>query len=183
MNLFNQGIWAEIQEQATSTGNVHLLHLAEVLKRTVLAAKASGTIINYSNSLKHWIEFTKEKNLVPFPAKVVDIALFFSYLTSIRVSASVIETSYSALKWVHDIVGVSNPLSNPFIKTVVEGAKRENAKPVVNKTPISMDVLTACCEKYAASNKLPIRRDISIALLLFAGFFGSASLHLLLLRI
>lgn len=166
MNLFSQGIWAEIQEQATSSGSAHLIRLADVLKRTILAAKASGTVVNYSNSLKRWIE------LVPFPATVVDIALFFSHLTSIGVSVSVIETVYSALKWVHDIACVANPVTNPFVKTVVEGAKRENAKPVVKKIPISKDVLTACCEKYATCNELPIRRDISIALLLFEGIFG-----------
>jgi len=57
---------------------------------------------------------------------------FFSHLTSFGVSASVIETIYSALKWVHDIAGVANPMTNPFVKTVVEWVKRENAKPVVN---------------------------------------------------
>ena len=75
--------------------------------------------------IKRWIDFYKDRNLVPFPATVVDIALFFSHLTSIGVSASVIETVYSALKWVHDIAGLANPISNPFVKTVVEGAKRE----------------------------------------------------------
>ena len=97
-----------IQEQATSSGNAHLIRLADVLKRTILAAKASGTVVNYSNSLKRWIEFSKDRNLVPFPATVVDIALFFSHLTSIGVSVSVIETVYSALKWVRDIAGVAN---------------------------------------------------------------------------
>ena len=42
--------------------------------------------------------------------------------------------------------------------------------------PISKDVLMACCEKYATCNELPIRRDISIALLLFAGFFRFSEL-------
>jgi len=68
--------------------------------------------------------------------------LFFSHLSSIGTSASVIETSYSALKWVHDIAGVANPMVNPFVKTIIEGAKRENAKPVIKKTPISKDPLT-----------------------------------------
>ena len=68
----------------------------------------------------------------------------------------------------HDIAGVANPMTNPT-KTVVEGAKRTNAKPIVKKTPISKDVLKACCEKYATCNELPIRRNISVALLLFAG--------------
>ena len=171
MNLFNQGIWAEIQERTKSSGSSHLLHLADVLKRAALAAKASGTVVNYSNSLKRWIDFAKSNSLVTFPATVVDIALFFSHLSSIGTSVSIVESNYCALKWVHDIAGVTNPMNSPFVKTVVEGAKRENAKPVVKKTPISQDALTACCNKYATSTALPIRRDISIALLLFAGFF------------
>ena len=165
MNLFSQGIWAEIQEQATSSGSAHLIRLADVLKRTILAAKASRTVVNYSNSLKRWIE------LVPFPATVVDIALFFSHLTSIGVSASVIETVYSALKWVHDIAGVANPMTNPFVKTVVEGAKRENAKPVVKKMPISKDVLTACCEKYATCNELPNTERYFYCIVVICGVF------------
>ena len=89
MNLFSQGVWAEIKEQATSSGSAQLIciRLADVLKRTILAAKASGTV-NYSNSLKRWIEFSKDRNLVPLPATVVDIALFFSHITFIGVSAS-----------------------------------------------------------------------------------------------
>ena len=99
--------------------------------------------------------------------------MFFSHLTSSGVSASVIATIYSALQRVHDIAGVANPMTDPyaFAKTVVEGAKCAYAKPVVKKTPISNGVLKACCEKYATCNELPIRINISIALLLFAGFF------------
>ena len=87
------------------------------------------------------------------------------------------------LKWVHDIAGVANPMTNPFVKTVVEEVKRENAKPVVKKTaPISKDILTACCEKYATCNELPIRRDISIALLFFAFFFRFSELASLTIK-
>ena len=179
MNLFSQGIWADIQEQATSSGSAHLIRLADVLKRTILAAKASGTVVN----LKRWIEFSKDRNLVPFPATVVDIALFFSHLTSIGVSVSVIETVYSALKWVHDIACVANPVTNPFVKTVVEGAKRENAKPVVKKIPISKDVLTACCEKYATCNELPNTERYFYCIVVICGvFFGSVNLQVSLLR-
>lgn len=182
LNLFNHGIWADVQERAKFSGNPHLLHLAEVLKRTTLAAKASGTVVNYSYSVKRWIEFSKDNKLIPFPATAVDIALFFSHLSSIGTSASVIETSHSALKWVHDIAGVANPMVNPFVKTVIEGAKRQNAKPVTKKTPISKDALTRCCEKYADNNELQIRRDISMALLLFAGFFRFSELACLTIK-
>ena len=72
--------------------------------------------------------------------------------------------------------GVANPMTNPLIKTVVEGSKGENPKPVAKKMPISKDVLMACCKKYATCNELPIQRDISIALLLFVGFFRFSEL-------
>ena len=76
--------------------------------------------------------------------------------------------------------GQSN--DQPLVKTVVEGAKRENTKPVVKKMPISKDVLTACSDKYATCNELPIRRDTSIALLLFAGFFRFSELAVLTIK-
>ena len=58
----------------------------------------------------------------------------------------------------------------------MEGAKCQNAKPTSNKSPISKEGLTACCTKYEHSNELILRRDISMALLLFAGFFRFSEL-------
>jgi len=128
------------------------------------------------------MEFSKDNKLIPFRATVVDIALFFSHLSSIGTSASVIETSYSALKWIYDIAGVANPMVNPFVKTIIEGAKRENAKPVIKRTPISKDTLMRFCEKYADNNDLLICRDISMALFLFAGFFRFSELAYLTIK-
>ena len=143
----------------------------EALKQTVFSSKACGTVVNYTSSLNRWIKFARDNNLILFPVTVVDAALYFSYLSTSQVSAPVIETCFSALKWVHDIAGVSNPMVSPFVRNVVEGAKRQNAKPVAKKSPISPEALTACCTEYEHSRELPIRRDISMALLLFAGFF------------
>lgn len=97
--------------------------------------------------------------------------MYFSYLSTSQVSASVIETCFCPLKWVHDIPGVPNPMVSPFVRNVVEVAKRQNAKPVTKKSPISPEALTACCNEYEHSRELPIRRDISMALLLLQGSF------------
>jgi len=75
------------------------------------------------------------------------------------------------LKWVHDIAGVANPMINPFVKNIVEGTKRQHARPVVKKTPIFSESLKACCLKYEKRTDLAVRRDIAMAVLLFAGFF------------
>ena len=172
LNLFDQGPWKELQDR-TGSGhrNIHLTRLFEVLQQTIFSSKACGTVVNYTSSLNRWIKFARDNNLVVFPVTVVDVALYFSYLSTSQVSASVIETCFCALKWVHDIAGVLNPMASPFVRNVVEGAKCQNAKPVTKKSPISPEALTACCNEYEHSRELPIRRDISMALLLFAGFF------------
>ena len=76
----------------------------------------------------------------------------------------------TALKWVHDIAGVHNPMENKFLQNLVEGAKREHARPVSKKAPVTSESLEACCIKYQGCSTLTVRRDISMALLLFAGF-------------
>ena len=85
--------------------------------------------------------------LVVFPVPVVDAALYFSHLATSQVSATVIESSYCAVKWAHDFAGVPNPMSSTFVKNMVEGAKRQNAKPTSKKSPVSKEALTACCIK------------------------------------
>ena len=67
--------------------------------------------------------------------------------------------------------------NNAYVRNIVEAAKRQNAKPIVKKSPISREVLTACFTKYEHSTELPIRRDISMALLLFAVFVVLVSLQ------
>jgi hypothetical protein len=65
--------------------------LFEALKQTALSSKACGTVVNYTSSLNRWIKFARDNNLVVFPVTVVDVALYFSYLSTSQVSASVIE--------------------------------------------------------------------------------------------
>ena len=107
---------------------------------------------------------------------MVDAALYFSLLATFQVSASVTESRYCALKWAHDFAGVPNLMSSTFLKNMVEGGKRQNAKPTSKKSLISKEALTAFCRKHENSDELPIRRDISMALLLFAGFFRFSEL-------
>lgn len=85
-----------------------------------------------------------------------------------QVSASIIKTSYFGLKWVHDIAGT---LSSAFVRNKVEGAKRQNAKLIAKKSPISREVRTAYCTKYEHSSELPIRTDIFVALFVICKYF------------
>ncbi|CAB4042153.1 DNA breaking rejoining enzymes superfamily, partial, partial [Paramuricea clavata] len=65
---------------------------------------------------------------------------------------------------------IHNPMENKRLQNLVEGAKREHAKPVSKKAPVTSEALEECCTKYQGCVTLTVRRDISMALLLFAGF-------------
>ena len=128
----------EIQDRSKSNNtDVTYFHLFKELQRTALSSKACGTVVNYTSSLNRWVKFASDHKLAVFPVSIVDVALFFSHLATSQVSASVIDTSYCSLKWAHDFAGVSNPMNSVFVKNIVEGAKRQNAKPTSKKSPIS----------------------------------------------
>ena len=95
------------------------------------------TVVNYTSSLNRYVKFANNNKLVVFPVSVVDAALYFSHLATSQVSASVIESTYCALKWAHDFAGVPNPMSSAFVNTMVEGVKRQNAKATSKKSPIT----------------------------------------------
>ena len=171
LNILSQGLWKEIQDRLKSThGEVTYVELFKELQRTALLSKACGTVVNYTSSLNRWVKFANTNKLVVVRVSAVDVALYFSHLATSRVSASVIESSYCALKWAHDFAGVSNPMSSTFVQNMAEGIKCQNAKPTSKKSPISKEALTVCCSKHEHSDQLPICRDTSMALLLSVGF-------------
>ena len=93
-----------------------------------------------------------------------------SFLSDTVCSAAVIETSYCALKWVHELRGVPIPVACSFLKSIVEAAKRKHAKPAVKKELIFSDTLHTCCSKYQQNNDFTFSRGIAMSLLLYAGF-------------
>ena len=176
--MFDQGIWRELRPKTLSSGETHLF---ELLKKTALHANAEGTVTKYTSSLGRWIEFARVNSFNVFPASVIDVSLFISHLSATYKSSTGVQSSYCALKWVHEIAGVHNPMENKFLQNLVEVPKESmlNQSP---KTPVSSEALEACCIKYQGCNALTVRRDISMSLLLFAGFFfRTMSLHTLAL--
>ena len=152
-----------MQQQALSLGEPSLL---AVLKKTALHSKADGNVVNYTYNIIRWVEFARFKGLNVFPASVIDVSLFIAYLSATYKSSSVIQSN-CALKWVHDLAGVPNPMGNTFLKSLIEGAKREHAKPVSKKAPVSSDALEECSLAHQSCETLLVRRDISMAVTVF----------------
>ena len=132
-----------------------------------------------------------------FPASVIDVSLFIAHLSA---------TCKSSLLQLFNLVIVplngytnqmgntflksliegakryTNQMGNTFLKSLIEGAKREHAKPVSKKAPVSSDALEECCLAHQSCDTLLVRRDISMALLMFSGFLRYSEIAQLNIR-
>lgn len=113
-----------------------------------------------------------------FPASVIDVSLFIAHLSA---------TCKSSLLQLFNLVivplnGYTNQMGNTFLKSLIEGAKREHAKSVSKKAPVSSDALEECCLAHQSCDTLLVRRDISMALLMFSGFLRYSEIAQLNIR-
>ena len=107
------------------------LHIyVDKLPDVLLRSKAVGTVHTYIYQLRHWTKFADSFHMPVFPARPMDLAIFFMWLMDDKGSATVIINSYYALKWMHSFSGTPNPLDNCLVSNVVESAQRTLGKPV-----------------------------------------------------
>ena len=85
-------------------------------------------------------------------------------------SKSAVEEACHALAWVHSTAGLASPSSHPFVKATLEGLQRSLAKPVVEKEPITLEMLEAMVDDANKSGSLSDLRLVTACLLGFAGF-------------
>jgi hypothetical protein len=170
INVFSLGCFGELFKVCSEFKDPSLLQLAEAVKRFALHSRADGTVTNYLRNFNRWVSFAKSKGFVVFPATPIDVALFIGHLALNAKSVSVLQATSAGITWIHELVGFSSPMHNSFIKSILEGAKRQYSKPTNRKEPISLDVLVSLCSKYQHSSNVLEIRDITMALLLFAGF-------------
>ena len=110
---------------------------------------------------------------VRLPSNSLLIAEYLSYLHSTKNSYNVVQHSFCALKWVHDLCPSppgGNPADTPFSRNIVESSKRVYVKPVNKKEPISPKILERIYHRYAAPDS-PLQ-DLRTALIFVLGFSG-----------
>jgi integrase len=182
LKVFTHGLFGELFESCRQSKDTSAMKLADVVKDFALHSRADGTVVNYVRSFSRWQKFAEGKGYTVFPANHLDLAIFIGHVAQESQSVSVLQSMSAGITWVHEIVGLPSPMHNTFLKNILEGVKRRFSRPINRKEPVSPDSLTALCTKHQYNSDLLVVRDITMALLLFAGFLRFGELAALCVR-
>ena len=174
--LEETSIWT----RAESLVDTELKGLREKLFQDVFKSKADGTSVKYYNSFCQWKTFASDKKFCILPASVLDFALYLTHLAETRGNLSCITSAVYGVNWAHDLADLKSPTGSKFIVNLLSAYKRRFAKKVSRKEPINSGILVQVASEHRNSDDLLVVRDITMALLLYAGFLRFSEVQNLL---
>lgn len=104
------------------------------------------------------------------PAEPIRIALILTHLLDFGSSFNVISSVKYDIKWLHNILGQSDPADNTFVRHLVEAAKRHANNRTIKKEPITTVMIVQLCIKYRQSSDLLVISDLTMILICFTAF-------------
>lgn len=174
--MFKVGVWEDLK----LSKRPQIMHLVSLLETYMLASRADSTVKSYTNAFLKWCKFARENGFVAFPAQLSHVSLYLTSLIEGAVISSktkqCVEIAYYSIQWMHGLAGLPSPTCHPFVKSIVESAKRLLGKPVTKKKPVTASIIQKLVEHFKHSDSLLDIRDLCIILLAFAGFFRYSDL-------
>ena len=147
-----------------------LKRLAEMLPETILQCRATSTTRKYLGAFRRWRQWAMRHQLIPFPVKEHDLALYLQHVAEATKSKAAVEEAVYSMTWAHNLASVSSPAGSLLVKTTLEGLRRALAKPVSKKEPITVDMLKAMVGDTNKNPSLSNVRLTAACLLAFSGF-------------
>jgi hypothetical protein len=139
------------------------------MTKRLIEAKAPSTVDKYSRGFGMFKTWTaRYRQLTALPANSSTVGLYLEYLLENNSPYSKLESAFYSINWAHSMYGFPNPCGSGFVRNLLEAAKRKLAKPIRKKDPITLQMLTELCEKYATENSN--LSDLRIAALCGVGF-------------
>ena len=91
---------------------------------------------------------------VIIPVTDLIAAVYLYNRTTSSASSSSLVVAHAALKWLHTFVPyhIHNPMDAPIVRNILEASKRDKAKPVTKKLPLSSTIVKKIIEKHASRN-------------------------------
>ena len=155
-----------------------LQRLAVNMPARLVGAKAPATVDKYSRAFiqfKTWTACYDE--LQALPASPCSVGLYFEHLLENNSPYSRLESAFYGINWAHNLYGLVNPCESGLVKNILEAAKRKLAKPIKKKEPITLEMITKLCEKYAvAESSLSDIRVAAICVTAFHAFLRFSEL-------
>ena len=153
-----------------------LKELASKLPDTIASSRADTTARKYNASFRRWKDWTAQYGLDAIPAKEHEFSLYLQHLADASKSRAAVEEACNALTWVHTTTGLPSPASSSFVCATKEGLQRVLAKPVVKKSPVTVEMLEALVEDAQRSGALADLRLATACLLASQRSYASRSL-------
>ena len=147
-----------------------LYKLCPKMCKILLCSRSDNTTKSYFYAFKRFEKFITQHGFSPLPAQPVHVDLYFTHLLEQGSTFHPINNALYAIKWAHDINGLYDPTQNNFASSIQEAARRIAHKKVVQKEPVTADMLINLCEKFVNSDDLLVVRDLTMILICFAGF-------------
>ena len=138
--------------QTSSTlQNPELRRLATSLSARALQSKAPRTIDQYSRSFQKFRVWAScFPKITALPTRPLDVALYLEHLIQSDASFSVLHSASCGISWANKLYGFPDPCQDPLVKNILEAGARISAKPVVKKEPITPEMISSICSKYAS---------------------------------
>ena len=109
---------------------------------------------------------------VIIPVTDLIAAVYLYNRTTSSATSSSLVVAHAALKWLHTFVPyhIHNPMDAPIVRNILEASKRDKAKPVTKKLPLSSTIVKKIIEKHA--NRNADSKNLRIACICVIGFSG-----------
>lgn len=163
-------------------GDTELGLLEKRMGGYLLSSRSPNTRKKYEALFKAWKGFANVRGITPIPASEFSVALYLTSLLDNSASNGTISSTAYAIKWVHSIKGHNFDINNPYIKGMMESARRLPKKKVNRKDPINENILIDICNKFKNSENLGVVRDLTIMVICFAGFLRYSEMAALKLK-
>ena len=161
-------------EQAVTDSGIQkdndLFALCPKMSVLLLRSKSDNTTKSYFSAFQRWENFISGHGYSALPAQPIHVALYITHMLDNGSTYHSVNSAIYAIKWAHEVNGMSDPTKNSFVTALQEAARRTSAKKVVKKEQVSSDMLIKLCEKFRLSNDVLIVRDLTMILLSFAAF-------------
>ena len=143
--------------------------LARQLPGVLEASRADSTGKKYRAAFKRWQVWAKNQKISSMPADPLHVALYLVKLMNDAHSPSPIAAALHGISWSHCVEGQPDPCKNDIVKRVNQAARRQLAKRVERKKPLSKDTLIQLAGKLDTS-KLKELQTLTLVTLGLAGF-------------
>ena len=132
-------------------------------------ALAPATTAGYKRAFRSWKEAAEERGWESLPATPENFASFLAQTAKSGTSKAQISMLVAAIAHEHARHSVLSPTTNPIVKKVIEGIKRDQARPCVTREPLSFELLKELAAIARESGTLKHWRTVWRAYMQFYG--------------